>query len=209
MRVPTPARPAAAPAPSGSAHRLRWPAVAVLAAAGFGLLGAACAKKDDQKVAAGGTEIKVALTDAGCEPTPATARAGAVVFAITNADSAKVTEVELKTQDLKHILGEKESLTPGLKGTFTLNLAKGTYKVVCPGAKQDTWDFVVTAGTTVADWRTNPQLVQAVKGYSAYVDQQAALLSTRTAAFVAAVKRGDVEQAKRAYAATRVPYERI
>ena len=64
------------------------------------------------------TEVKIALSDAGCEPTPATVPAGPVKFSITNSGSGKVTEAELQ-KDGK-ILGEKESLTPGLSGDFSL-----------------------------------------------------------------------------------------
>jgi len=201
--------PAPSGAPRGRSRSSRWSAVAVLAVSSLGLLGAACAKKDDAADTADGKGIKVVLTDDGCEPTPATAASGEVSFAITNDGSAKVTEAELKSGDLKNILGEKESLTPGLNGTFKLKLAEGTYKMVCPGAKQDTWDFTVSKGEVVKDWKSNPQLVAAVQGYSDYVDEQTAELVTVTNTFVAAVKAGDIAKAKSTYAQARVPYERI
>ena len=57
------------------------------------------------------TEVKLSLSDAGCEPAPASVPSGPVKFTITNSGSAKVTEAELQ-KDGK-ILGEKESLKIG------------------------------------------------------------------------------------------------
>ncbi len=85
---------------------------------------------------------------------------GTVAFIVTNKDSSRVSEAELRTQDLKSILGEQENLTPGLSGRFTLRLAAGSYKLSCPGAKQDTWDFAVTQGAKVAEMEDDPALVK-------------------------------------------------
>ena len=173
----------------------------------LGFLATSCAKSDDAADVKGA--IKVEITDDGCEPSPATAKSGEVTFAISNNGSAKATEAELKTSNGKNILGEKENLTDGLTGSFKLNLREGTYKMYCPGAKQDTWDFAVTKGAKVKDWKDNPQLVAAVKGYSGYVDAQTIALATATTKFTDAVRAGDIEKAKNLYALARVPYERI
>jgi len=175
----------------------------------FGLLATSCAKSDGDAAASSPDAIKVSITDDGCKPTPASAPSGQVTFAIVNAGSAKATEAELKTADGKNILGERENLTDGLSGSFKLNLREGKYKMYCPGAKQDTWDFKVTAGAKVKDWKDNPLLVKAVAGYSDYVDEQTAQLAVSTKAFTDAVRAGDIEKAKSLYGTARVPYERI
>jgi iron uptake system component EfeO len=59
------------------------------------------------------------------------------------------------------------------------------------------------------DIERSPQLDAAARKYQDYVNGQSELLVDRTAGFVAAVKTGDVEQAKRLYAPSRVPWERI
>ena len=41
------------------------------------------------------TEVKIALSDSGCEPQPASVPAGPVTFTIANSRSRFVTEVEL------------------------------------------------------------------------------------------------------------------
>lgn len=178
----------------------------LLLAPGLVMASAACAKTEDASDAKGA--IKVKITDDGCEPTPAKAPSGQVTFAVEGG-SAKATEAELKSADGRNILGERENLTDGLTGNFKLNLREGTYKMYCPGAKQDTWDFTVSEGEQVKDWKDNPKLVAAVKGYSDYVEQQTDLLGTVTTAFTDAVRAGDMEQAKQLYGPARVPYERI
>lgn len=194
-----------APTPARSSRRRRAAIALLVPVIGFAM--ASCAKSDDAANVKGA--IKVNITDDGCQPSPAKAPSGEVTFALANTGSSKATEAELKTADGKNILGEKENLTDGLTGSFKLNLREGTYKVYCPGAKQDTWDFVVSKGAAVKDWKSNPELVAAVKGYSAYVEQQAAALASATKTFDDAVRAGDLAQAQVLYAKARVSYERI
>src|SRR5579884_1270370 len=69
------------------------------------------------------TEVKVALSEAGCEPQPASVPAGPVRFMITNSGASHVTEVEL-LRDGK-IVGEKEGVKPGSSGDLVLRLEGG------------------------------------------------------------------------------------
>lgn len=59
------------------------------------------------------------------------------------------------------------------------------------------------------DIEGSPELDAAARRYQDYVNVQSELLVERTAGFVAAVKAGDVEEAKKLYAPSRVPWERI
>ena len=59
------------------------------------------------------------------------------------------------------------------------------------------------------DIEGSPELDAAARNYQEYVDGQSELLVDRTEEFVAAVKAGDVDEAKRLYARSRVPWERI
>lgn len=59
------------------------------------------------------------------------------------------------------------------------------------------------------DIEGSPELDAAARKYQDYVDGQSELLVDRTEGFVAAVKTGDVEEAKELYAPSRVPWERI
>ena len=78
--------------------------------------------------------VTVKLTPQGCAPKPARISAGEVTFNVANQDADAVSEAELRTADLAHILGEQENLTPGLSGGFTLDIQPGSYKISCPGA---------------------------------------------------------------------------
>jgi len=172
------------------------------------LAGAGCAK-EDPAADAKGASVEVVLTDAGCKPSPAQVGAGTTSFVVTNDGANGVSEAELKAGNGQSILGERENISPGLSGKFTIKLAEGTYKVYCPGAKQDTWTFTVKGGEKVANWRDNAALVTAIDGYATYVNDQAAELLTKVEVFAAAVDAGGIDAAKRAYVAARLPYERI
>ena len=82
-----------------------------------------------------------------------------------------MSEAELRTSDLAHILGEQENLTPGLSGGFSLTIRPGTYTMNCPGACSPAWTFTVTGKATGPSWQSNLQLVTAVQGYAEYVKQ--------------------------------------
>jgi iron uptake system component EfeO len=154
--------------------------------------------------------VKVALTDASCKPDKASVPAGSYVFSVTNQGGGKVTEVELR--DGERIIGEKENLTPGLAGEFTLELAAGEYNLYCPGATTDTAKFSVTGGpkaTTTGDMTTAQLLKTATQQYATYIKTEVGALVTATKPFVAAVQAGNVAQAKQLYPAARVHYERV
>ncbi|HEX3005023.1 MAG TPA: iron uptake system protein EfeO [Angustibacter sp.] len=163
---------------------------------------------DASSAAAGATTVKVTATDDGCTAEPASSAAGPVTFEVTNRDARRVTEVEL-LRDGK-ILAEKENLTPGLSGTFTLRLDAGDYVVLCPNAATEQSTFTVRGAAGGAEATTAAAgLDEAVSTYRAYLLSQTASLVKATTEFTAAVKAGDVERAKALYAPTRSWYERI
>jgi iron uptake system component EfeO len=59
------------------------------------------------------------------------------------------------------------------------------------------------------DIEGSPELDRAARDYQDYVDGQSEMLVDRTEEFVAAVKAGDVAEAKKLYAPSRVPWERV
>jgi iron uptake system component EfeO len=107
-----------------------------LSMAAFGLLAlfaAACGSGEDAPP--GAKKISFKLTDSGCEPRDARAPAGPIEFEIQNAGTSKVTEMEV--MDGETVLGEKENLSDGLSGSFSLTLEKGQYVVYCPGGDEE------------------------------------------------------------------------
>jgi iron uptake system component EfeO len=121
-----------------------------------------------------------------------------------------VSELELKS-DSGIILGERENIVSGIKGSFTLNLKTGRYVLSCPNGDEEDNGTLVVTGTTAAPASTiDTKLVtQAVSGYRSYVESQAAALENSTRQFAAALRAGDVAKAKALFAPTRYHYEAI
>jgi iron uptake system component EfeO len=115
-----------------NANQLR----AAICAGAVGLLAfsvSACGSSED--VPAGATELGFELTDEGCLPHEASAPAGPITIEAENTGSSKVTEIEIMEGD--SILGEKEDLSEGLGGSFSLTLDPGQYTVYCPGGEHE------------------------------------------------------------------------
>jgi iron uptake system component EfeO len=149
--------------------------------------------------------VKIALSDAGCQPQPASAPSGPVKFVITNSGSSRVTEAEL-LHDGK-IVGEKESVKPGSSGDFILRLDEaGSYSIHCSGGAQNNWAFTVTGGSGQA---SNATLAAATQGYHDYVVTEVDQLAATTKQFTDAVRAGDMDKAKQLYPLARVHYERV
>ncbi|HEY2043789.1 MAG TPA: iron uptake system protein EfeO [Jatrophihabitans sp.] len=154
--------------------------------------------------------IHIELTNDGCKASPAQVPAGPAKFSVRNNGGSAVSEAELVSGT--KILGEKEGLTPGLTGTFSLDLAPGDYETYCPHAKTERSPFKVTG--TASSARTAATgaaaaLASTGEQYRQYVQGKAETLIASTTVFVSAVKAGDVVKAKSLYAAARAPYETI
>jgi iron uptake system component EfeO len=162
----------------------------------------ACGSSEDAP--AGAKKVSFALTDAGCEPRDAKAPAGPITFEIENAGTTKVTEMEI--MDGETILGEKENLSDGLSGSFSLTLEKGEYTIYCPGGDDERGTLTVSGELKA---QNSPQIEKAIASYRTYLEQNTDELVAKTAPFVAAVEAGDVAKAKSLYAAARIPYEKI
>jgi iron uptake system component EfeO len=153
--------------------------------------------------------VKVTLTPEGCKPVPAKISSGHVNFTVSNKNAGAVSEAELRTKDLSHILAEQENLTPGLNGGFSLNIQPGSYVINCPGASQQHWPLTVTGKQSGPAWQSNPQLSAAVSSYATYINQNAATLITSTQTFCDAIDAGNQQQAELLYSPARIYYERI
>jgi iron uptake system component EfeO len=137
------------------------------------------------------------------------AQAGPVTFTVTNQSATGLTEVEL-LQDQK-ILGEKESLAPGLPSVeFTVTLGGGDYQIYCPGGDPELVPFTVTgAAATEPVGDTQQALQDGATDYATYVDDQVASMVRGAQGLQAAAESGDLPAAQNAYANARIYYERI
>jgi iron uptake system component EfeO len=178
--------------------------IAVLAAVGvLGTLFAGCGSSEDAPP--GAETLSFELTDAGCVPSSTSAPAGPIVFEAENTGTTAVTEIEVMKGD--SILGERENLSDGLSGSFTLTLDPGEYTIYCPGGETERGTLTVEG--TGSSGPESAEEKEAVAQYRGYLEQNTGELVAATEPFVAAVVAGDVAKAKSLYAAARIPYERI
>ncbi|MFF8639698.1 iron uptake system protein EfeO [Streptomyces sp. NPDC015345] len=165
-----------------------------------------CTEKSDAK-GGGANSVRVTATDDTCEVSKKKLSAGHVELAIENKGS-KVTEVYLLFPD-DRIVSERENIGPGTKQKLTAEVKAGAYEIACkPGMKGDgiRQKVTVTGGGTTA--KRDPRLDEAVAAYRSYAQEQADATLPKAKAFTDAVRAGDLPAAKKAYAASRVGWER-
>ncbi|MGI5442892.1 iron uptake system protein EfeO [Streptomyces shenzhenensis] len=163
----------------------------------------ACTAKSD---AADGNAIQVTAADSTCDTSTKSVPAGQVTLQIENKGS-RATEVEILFPD-DRIVSEKENIGPGTKYTLTAEVKAGSYEIACrPGMKGHgvRQKLTVTGGSTA---KRDPKLDKAVAEYRQYAQDQADETLPRVETFAQAVKDGDLEAAKKAYAPSRLGWER-
>ncbi|NNN37613.1 peptidase M75 family protein [Streptomyces sp. S3(2020)] len=162
-----------------------------------------CTEKGSES---GDRVINVTATDSKCEVSKKEFPAGHVELAIENKGS-KVTEVYILFPD-DRVVTERENIGPGTKQTVTAEVKAGDYTIACkPGMKGDgiRQDVKATGGTAA---KRDPRLDKAVAAYRTYVQAQADATLPLAETFAKAVKDGDIEAAKAAYAPSRIGWER-
>ncbi|MFD9271214.1 iron uptake system protein EfeO [Streptomyces goshikiensis] len=179
---------------------------ALLAATGLAIAVAAATGCAQKSGASGDGAIKVAASDTACEPSKTEFPAGKATIEVEN-KGAKVTELYLLFPDGR-IVAERENIGPGTKASITAEIKAGDYEFACkPGMKGDGIRTKVKA-TGKGGEKRSPELDAAVSAYRTYVQEQADETLPKAQAFADAVKAGDVEAAKKAYAVSRIGWER-
>jgi iron uptake system component EfeO len=156
----------------------------------------------------GAAKLAFTLTDEGCSPNKASVPAGPVSITVTNGGTTRVTELELQNKS-GIILGERENLTPGISGTFSLDIQPGSYVLFCPAGQ-------LTRGVLTVSGKAQPErgpsavlLKTAVLQYRTYVEGEISQLLAGTRKFVAAIEQGNIAEAKRLFGPVRIHYEAI
>ncbi|MFG2328208.1 iron uptake system protein EfeO [Streptomyces sp. NPDC048604] len=165
-----------------------------------------CAEKSDAKGGAHGA-VTVVAKDDSCEVSDKEFPAGHVELAVENKGS-KVTEVYILFPD-DRIVTERENIGPGTKAKITAEVKAGDYEIACkPGMKGDgiRQKVKVTGGGAVA--KRSPEMDAAVAAYRQYVQTQADETLPKVKVFTDAVRAGNIEAAKKAYADSRIGWER-
>ncbi|MFG2350013.1 iron uptake system protein EfeO [Streptomyces phaeochromogenes] len=165
-----------------------------------------CTEKSDAS-AGDDRVVKVTATDSKCEVSTTKFPSGHVQIDIENKGS-KVTEVYLLFPD-DRIVTERENIGPGTKQKVTAEVKEGDYRIACkPGMKGKGIRQDVTATGSGKVAKRDPRLDSAVAAYREYAQEQADETLPKAKAFAAAVKDGDIEAAKKAYAGSRIGWER-
>jgi len=181
---------------------VRLPVVTAVAAAAALTAVTACTAKSDAK---DGDAIQVTAADSKCTTSAKSIPAGQVTLKIENTGS-KATEVEILFPD-DRIVSEKENIGPGTKYTLTAEVKAGSYEIACrPGMKgHGVRQKLTVTGGSVA--KRDPKLDAAVAAYREYAQEQADATIPKVETFANAIKAGNIEAAKNAYAPSRVGWE--
>ncbi|MCD2467186.1 MULTISPECIES: iron uptake system protein EfeO [unclassified Streptomyces] len=164
-----------------------------------------CTEKSDAKADDG--TITVVAKDDSCEVSKKDFPAGHVQLSVENRGS-KVTEVYVLYPD-DRIVTERENIGPGTKASLTAEIKAGDYEIACkPGMVGDGIRQQVKATGGAAAVKRSPEMDAAVAAYRQYVQAQADATLPKVKVFTDAVRAGDVEAAKKAYAASRIGWER-
>ncbi|SPE49464.1 Efem/EfeO family lipoprotein precursor [Streptomyces netropsis] len=163
-----------------------------------------CAEKSDTE---GSDAIKVTASDDACEVSKTSFPAGHVKLAVKNKGD-KVTEVYVYAPG-DRIVTERENIGPGTKVEIAAEIKAGSYEIACkPGMEGDGIRQKVTATGGGAPKKRDPELDKAVAEYRKYVLAQAEETIPAAQKFVDAVKKDDLDEAKKLYAPSRVGWER-
>ncbi|MFI7503347.1 iron uptake system protein EfeO [Streptomyces sp. NPDC049687] len=150
--------------------------------------------------------IEVMAADSKCETSQKEIAAGHVQLAIENKGSLAAAVYILFPDD--QVVAERENIAPGTKQRVTAEVKAGDYQIGCrAGMNSDSvrQDLKVTGGT--GDKR-DPRQDWAVATYRAYAQEQAYQTLRLAETFAQAVKDGDIEDAKKTYALSRIGWER-
>ncbi|MEV6317134.1 iron uptake system protein EfeO [Streptomyces sp. NPDC051776] len=178
-------------------------AVALAAAAALTTI-AGCADKSDDKSS---DAIEVTASDSACEVSKKEFPAGHVTLAVENT-GGKVTEVYIYAPG-DRIVTERENIGPGTTAEITAEVKAGSYEIACkPGMKGHGIRQKVNATGESAPSKQDPRLDKAVAEYRRYAQAQADGTLPKVEIFTEAVKKGDIEGAKKAYAPSRIGWER-
>jgi iron uptake system component EfeO len=153
--------------------------------------------------------VTVKAGDTTCEVSATSLDSGRHTFSVENT-AGKVSEVYVYGAG-DQVIGEVENIGPAATRDLVVDLPAGKYQVACkPGMVGSGIRTALTVnGPSVAAGPLDARLQAGVASYRNYVETEAQALVDTTSAFVAAVKAGNLNQAKSLYPAARTHYERI
>lgn len=160
--------------------------------------------------AQGEQETVVTVLDHACEPNALKVAAGVNRFRIVNRSQRAV---EWEILDGVLVIEERENIAPGLSQLITANLQPGQYTITCGLLSNPRGSLTVTpTAASDAAAKARPALtafIGPLSEYRVYLSSQGGALVRAVTALQQAIEANDLQQARQAYAAARLVYQRI
>ncbi|KXF78450.1 multidrug DMT transporter permease [Paramesorhizobium deserti] len=158
---------------------------------------------------AGGNATVVTITGKTCDPNELTVPAGRATFEIVNKSDRAV---EWEILDGVMVVEERENIAPGFSQTLNARLEPGEYAITCGLLSNPRGKLIVTPSAIASADASRPQLtafIGALAEYKLYLAAGTNDLVQATGDLAAAVKSGNLDEAKRLYEPARAAYARI
>lgn len=194
------------PAPSSKLLRLAVAGAALLVVAGGVAFYLASAKLAGQST---GNAILVTIKDGACTPNDITVPAGRSTFKIVN-ESDRALEWEIL--DGVMVVEERENIVPGFSQTMEAKLRAGDYEITCGLLSSPRGSLHVTPSAESDAEAARPPVsafIGPLAELQVFLVTQVNTLAKASKALDEAVKAGDLDGARAAYQAARVPYKEI
>lgn len=180
-------------------------AAALAVAAGVLFYYAARTAKGPEK----GAVYTVTVNAKGCEPNALTVPAGRTTFEIVNASDRTL---EWEILDGVMVVEERENIAPGFRSSLTAKLNPGMFEIACGLLSNPRGTLTVTPSASSEAEKSKPPLkafIGPLSEYRVYIGLQSSALVKDTQKLADAIKAGDLDGARLAYVAARLPYKRI
>ncbi len=156
-----------------------------------------------------GDIYKVTVADGTCDPADFTVPAGRATFEIHNASSRPI---EWEILDGVYVVEERENIAPGFHSLLTAKLRPGRYEITCGLLSSPRGTLTVTPSDQSEAERIQPPItafVGPLSEFKVYLIGQSTALVSATKKLDEAIKAGDLDAARAAWYAARLPYKRM
>lgn len=156
-----------------------------------------------------GTIHQVTVGQKACDPMDFTLPAGRQTFQIHNASDRPI---EWEILDGVMVVEERENIAPGFHSLMTEKLKPGTYQITCGLLSNPRGQLVVTPSAESEALRISPPITAFIGPLSevkVYLVTQSGQLTRAADLLEQAIQAGDLDGAKAAWLAARLPYKRI
>lgn len=152
---------------------------------------------------------KVVVGAKSCDPMDFSLSAGRATFEIHNASDRPI---EWEILDGVMVVEERENIAPGFHSLLTARLKPGTYEITCGLLSNPRGKLTVVPSESSEAERAAPPVtafIGPLSEFKVYLAIQSAALVKDTGRLSAAIDAGNIEEARAAWLAARLPYRRM